>query len=251
MTTPQPAGVDSRDAWRRIRRVLTARPGGRQTGVAVLCGVLAFALVTQVHSTSAAGGGLASARPDDLLGISSDLAARADRLRAEIAALEASARRLSSATDQGAAALREVRARARALGILTGTVAARGPGIVLTITDPRASVSADLLLSAVEELRDAGAEVLQLNGVRIVAQTAFLPGPGGAVEVGGTVVSAPYRLAAIGQPRTLAGALGIPGGVLDAVAGRPGARAVVTQSPSLSVTALRAPQADRYARPAR
>jgi len=63
-------------------------------------------------------------------------------------------------------------------------------------------------------------------------------------------VHAPYRLIAIGDPRTLASALGIPGGVLDTVGSQPGAHATVATSPSLTVTALRRLTTPRYARPA-
>lgn len=242
MTTPD-------HPWRRIWAALVSRPSRGQLVAAVLCGLLGFGLVTQVHATSSTSG-LASARTDDLLGILSDLNARGDRLRAEIADLEASAQRLRSGTGQNRAALKAARDRANTLGILTGTVAAKGPGIVLTVTDPRGQVRAAVLLDAVEELRDAGAEALQLSGVRIVASTAITDASAGGLDVGGQHVSAPYRLAAIGGPSTLAGALGIPGGVLDTVDRRPGAHAVVTRSTHLTLTALQPLRTPRYARPA-
>jgi len=122
--------------------------------------------------------------------------------------------------------------------------------MVLTITDPHASVRADDLVDAVEELRDAGAEAMQLSGVRIVASTAIVDDPHGGVDVDGTSLRPPYRLVAIGDPKTLTSALSIPGGVVDTVAGRPGARAILTTSPSVSVTALRRLTTPRYARPA-
>jgi len=233
----------------RLRGALLSRPSRGRLIVAVLCGLLGFGLVTQVHATSATGG-LGSARTDDLIGILSDLNSRGDRLRAEIADLQASEQRLQSGTGRDQAALDEARARLNTLGILTGTVAARGPGIVLTVMDPRGRVGAAVLLDAVQELRDAGAEALQLSGVRIIASTAITDDPRGGLDVGGTRVTAPYRLAVIGGTDTLAQALAIPGGVLDTVDGRPGAHAVVTRSPHLTVTALQPLRQPRYARPA-
>ena len=235
--------------WQRLRAALLGRPTRSQLIVAVLCGLLGFGLVTQVHATSASGG-LGSARTDDLLGILSDLNSRGDRLRAEIADLQAREQRLSGGSGRDQAALQEARARLQTLGVLTGTLPASGPGIVLTITDPGGRVGAGVLLDAVEELRDAGAEALQLSGVRIIASTAILDAPGGGITVGGQRVSAPYRLAAIGGADTLAQALAIPGGVLDTVDGRANAHAVVTRSPHLTVTALQPLQRPRYARPA-
>jgi uncharacterized protein YlxW (UPF0749 family) len=235
--------------WRRLGAALVSRPSRAQLVVALLCGLLGFGLVTQVHATSSSGG-LAGARVDDLLGILSDLNSRGDRLRAEIADLERSEQQLRSGSGQNQAALREARKRVRTLGILTGTLAAKGPGIVLVVTDPRGTVRSAVLLDAVEELRDAGAEALQLSGVRVVASTAITEGRAG-IDVDGKRVRSPYRLAAIGDPGTLAGALDIPGGVLDTVDRRGGARATVTRSPHLTITALQPLQRPRYARPAR
>ena len=235
--------------WRRMWTALTSRPNRGQLVVALLCGLLGFGLVTQVHATSSTSG-LGSARVDDLLGILSDLNNRGDRLRAEISDLEASEQQLRSGTGQDRAALAAARDRADTLGILTGTLAAKGPGIVLTVTDPRGSVTSAVLLDAVEELRDAGAEALQLSGVRVVASTPLTDAAGGGIDVGDHRVRSPYRLAAIGDPSTLSGALAIPGGVLDTVDRRPGARAVVTRSTHLTITALQPLQRPRYARPA-
>jgi uncharacterized protein YlxW (UPF0749 family) len=247
--TPQPGPDDDRP-WRRMRVALLSRPSRAQLVVALLCGLLGFGLVTQVHATSSSAG-LGSARTNDLLGILSDLDNRGDRLRAEIADLQVSEQRLRSGSGRDRAALQAARDRADTLGILTGTLAAKGPGIVLTMTDPRGQVSAAVLLDAVEELRDAGAEALQLSGVRIVASTPITDNPAGGVDVGGRPVLPPYRLAAIGGTSTLAGALAIPGGVIDSVDRQPGAHAVVTRSVHPTITALQPLAPPRYARPAR
>ena len=240
----QPAATS---AWRRIATALRARPGRGQFVAAVLCGVLAFAVVAQAHTTSR--GGVTAARSQDLLTILADLQGRADRLRTQVSDLQVTKATLAGGTAGTSAALAEARRRAQTLGILTGTVAARGPGIVLTVTDPRGSVRADILLDAIEELRDAGAEAMQLSGVRVVASTALVDASGG-IAVDGTRIRAPYRLVAIGDPRTLSSALGIPGGVEDTVAAQAGAKATVTSSPSLVVSALRPLSTPRYARPA-
>jgi uncharacterized protein YlxW (UPF0749 family) len=242
------APADPVVGWRRVAQGLRARPGRGQLVAAVLCGVLAFAVVAQAHTTSDTSG-VTGARTQDLLTILADLQGRADRLRTQVADLQLTQARLAGGSAGTEAALQEARRRVQTLGILTGTVAARGPGAVLAITDPRGSVRADVLLDAIEELRDAGAEALQLAGVRVVASTSLVDAPGG-ISVDGTVVRAPYRLVAIGDPRTLTSALGIPGGVLDTVGAQPGAHATVTASPSVTVTALRPLTTPRYARPA-
>jgi len=150
-------------------------------------------------------------------------------------------------------ALEEARERTRVLGILAGTLAARGPGVELTISDVEGQVGADVLLDALQELRDAGAEAIELStvtgpAVRVVASTSLVDVEGG-VEVDGTRLVSPYRFRVIGESRTLAAALDIPGGVLDVLRQRK-AQAVVTQRPSVLISSLRAAPSPRYARPA-
>jgi hypothetical protein len=77
---------------------------------------------------------------------------------------------------------------------------------MVRITDPRGAVNAGLVLSAVQELRDAGAEAIQINDVRVVAASWFDDGSSGLV-VSGTKLRAPYTIYAIGDARTIAEAL--------------------------------------------
>ena len=71
-------------------------------------------------------------------------------------------------------------------------------------------------LDAVQELRDAGAEAISVDGERVVATTAIVDTPDG-ISVGGTVLSSPVEIRAIGDPDTLATGLSFPGGVLESV----------------------------------
>lgn len=260
-----PASLAPVPAWQRLGRALRPRLRRVDVSVAVLLALLGFAAAVQVRSAQD-DGLLASAREEDLVRILDDLSNREDRLRRELASLAAARDRLSSGSDQAQVALEQARRRTQVLGVLTGTVAARGPGIVLTLTDPEGALGADVLLDALEELRGAGAEAIQLEGpvlvgegeaappvVRVVASTAFVDaagdgdGTGGGVEVDGTLLRPPYRFTVLGDPGTLASAMAIPGGVED-VAERAGGQAVVTRSEDLAVTALRPLTTPRYAR---
>lgn len=247
-----------------LRRLLRPRLRRVDVAVAVLLGLLGFAAAVQVRSTDSETGVLASARQEDLVAILDDLSNRSARLRQELATLNQTRDRLTQGRDTQAAAVAEARRRSQVLGVLAGTLPARGPGIVLTLTDPRGELGPEVLLDALEELRDAGAEAVQIAGsadpdtpeggagpvVRVVAGTSFVEADQrGAVVVDGTVLRAPYRFSVIGDPATLAAALGIPGGVQDSVEQR-GGTAAVTRSETVRVTALRTLQRPRYARPA-
>ena len=81
--------------------------------------------------------------------------------------------RLRDAGTNGPAARAEAQSQADGLGILTGTVAATGPGVIVTITDPKHGLKAEDLLDVVEELRGAGAEAIQFGPVRVGMTSSF------------------------------------------------------------------------------
>ncbi len=230
----------------RLRAALRPRATRAQVLSGLLCTLLGLALVTQVREHSEAD--LASLRQSELIGLLDDTSERADRLQQEVRDLSATREELSSSSDQSEAARELARERLDVLGVLAGTVAATGPGIELTVTGGQ--VDADVLLAAVQELRDAGAEAIQVNDVRVVASTYFLdtaaPGGGPAVDVDGTLVQPPFSFRAIGSARTLASAMEFPGGVVATVSAR-GGGATVRQLDRVDVTALRPASEPAYA----
>lgn len=235
----------------RMRSALVPRATRAQLVAALLLGVLGFAAAVQVRSNQDAG--LSGLRQTDLVRILDDVSERAARLQAEARDLQRTRDSVSGGSASNSAALQAARERARVLGILAGTLPATGPGIELTISDAQGKVGSDVLLDALQELRDAGAEAIEVStvdgpAVRVVASTSLVDTEDG-VEVDGTALTSPYRLRVIGESRTLASALDIPGGVLDVVSQR-GAQGVVTQLDRVEITSLRATPSPRYARPA-
>ena len=218
-----------------------------RTVVAVLCALLGFAVVLQVQRT-AAGDNLETARPDDLVQILDGLQRREDDLNAEIAELQATLAKLQRSGASSEEALAEAQRQAEALGVLTGTARASGPGVTITIADPAGGVPPEVLLDALQELRNAGAEAFQVGSVRIGVDSAFA-GSAGAINVDGVPLKEPYKITAIGDPPTLAAALAIPGGVFDNVR-RSGGTMDVTQSDKVVIEALREPRKPQFARPA-
>jgi uncharacterized protein YlxW (UPF0749 family) len=236
------------EARRRLLRALRPRPTRGQLLAALLCAVLGFGLAVQarqIHSQ-----GLQSLRQADLVSLLNTVTDRSNRLEAETRTLQDLRDQLRSGTDRSAAAQAAARQRLDVLGVLAGTAAATGPGIRLSIRDPSDAVTAAILLDTLQELRDAGAEAVQVGSVRVVASTAFVDDPGGrGVRVDDSLVNPPYEFLAIGDSATLAAALGIPGGVLE-VLRQKGATGTVTQVDSLTVGALRRAPTAQYARPA-
>jgi len=215
--------------------------------IAILCLALGLGIATQVRRTHA-GDTLADQRPQDLVVLLDGMQQREAALRKEIADAEAALARLRASGDSSAAALAEAQRRADALAVLAGTAAAAGPGLEIELTDPQRGVAPADLLDAVQELRGAGAEAIQVGDVRIGVDSAFT-GSTGAIELDGVRLSVPLTILAIGDPPTMDAALNIPGGVVDTVE-RAGGGVRIAQRDRVHITALRTIRPPQYARPA-
>lgn len=223
-----------------------ARPRATRTNffASALAALLGFAIATQVTET--ADQGLEGLREEELVRILDDVTQNGDRLDDEIAELEANRDQLLSASGSQEA-LDAARDRRDALGILAGTVRATGPGITVSLDGDDQAVSAATLIDTMQELRDAGAEAMQVDDVRIVASSHFT-GTGGAISADGVPLTRPYTFTVIGDPQTLSSALEIPGGISESVRGR-GGRVSITQLESVSVDALHEVDDAEHARP--
>lgn len=221
----------------------------------LLCLMLGIAIVTQVRQTES-GDSLDTARPADLLVLLDSLQQREAALNTEVADLEGTLAALQASGSDDQAAIENARARLAALSILIGTVAATGPGVILTVDDTAPGVSPETMLDVINELRAAGAEAMEIRdprsgtggpAVRVGVDT-WVVGTAGALIVDGVTMSPPYSILAIGDPPTLAAAMNIPGGAMDSVE-RVGGTMTVQQADTVNVTALRQPKPRQYAQP--
>jgi uncharacterized protein YlxW (UPF0749 family) len=131
------------------------------------------------------------------------------RLRQEVAELDAQMASYRSATNQ--ARLQTMLDELERLKMLDGAVAVVGPGVQGTLDGP---VTVLDLHDLINELRNAGAEAIALNGRRIVASSVIAPMADGSIAVDGAVARPPNIFVAIGDPATLEAALLRPGGLL-------------------------------------
>jgi uncharacterized protein YlxW (UPF0749 family) len=219
--------------------------------IGLLLALLGFTMVMQLK-TNATDPTLASARQEDLVRILSDLTGQEQRLNQDIASLQESQRQLSSGVEGREAALEEARKRADGLGILAGTLPAQGTGLTIRFGAGAEPIEAASILDAVQELRGAGAEAMQISGdtggaVRIIASTFFTDAAGG-INVDGRMLTGPYTISVIGDPTTMRTALNIPGGVVEEVTGD-GGNVLVREPDAVEVSALHAPTTLEYARP--
>ena len=97
------------------------------------------------------------------------------------------------------------------LRMANGEVELTGPGITIFVDG---EVSVLELQDLVNELRNASAEAISMNGVRVVTRSAMIGDETGQVVIDRQLLSRPYRLEAIGDPDTLAPALQRKGGLI-------------------------------------
>ena len=247
-TSPEPPPAE--EPTGRDRLVASLRkPGGRgQITAGVLMLVLGFAAVVQVRSNTT-DAEYVGARQDELINLINSLSLASDRAENEIAELEETRNSLLNDTQARRTALERARQRADELGILAGTLPAVGPGIQVTIRDPDGAVGSNNLINGIQELRDAGAEAIEINNsVRVVAQTALRDAPNGGIVVDGETITAPYVIEAIGGPHNLASALDLRRGFTYEVE-RVGGEVGVARSDSVEIASVHEAPRSQYADP--
>ncbi|WP_420113833.1 DUF881 domain-containing protein [Pseudactinotalea sp.] len=212
-----------------------------QVLVAGLCLLLGFAIVTQVRQTQ--GDELAGMRQDELIRLLAEINQRNEALVAEADGLREDRAALLSGSD----ASRSAEDYLEVQQILAGTVPVEGPGVVVEITTTP-EVTAQDLVHMLEELRNAGAEAIELSGVRVVASSHVAQADDGTLSVDGTPLGEMHEWRVIGNADTIDAALDIPGGAHDSFAGA-GATFEVEKRPLVQITAIREVEPPEYATP--
>jgi uncharacterized protein YlxW (UPF0749 family) len=215
----------------------------------VLLALLGFAAVTQVKANDK-DDQFVGARQGDLIQYINNLSLASQRTETEIARLQQTRDSLKNDAESRRTAVERARQQANTLGILAGTLPAVGSGVRVTVTDQNGGVGSNQLLEGLQELRDAGAEAIELNNrVRVVAQTSLEDADGGVI-VDGQLLKAPYVIEAIGGAHTLATALDFKGGFNDEVEGPPvNAEVQTKESDRIEISTLVEPKAPKYAQP--
>jgi len=177
---------------------------------------------------------LSSAREDELVLILDDLVKQTDNLEKELVKQRQVLESLKNGSSEEAKAVAQ--RRLDQLIVLSGSAPVSGPGIQIRITGDLYSVSAFTLLDTVQELRDAGALAIEINGNRVVSNTYFLDAPDG-IKVSLKTVRSPYILNVIGDPATLETALKIPGGIVETIQTSDGA-VVINRSTNVDIDSI-------------
>ena len=184
-----------------------------QLTIAAVAFVLGLLVIVQLR-TQASGAAFAGLSSQELTVLVANLNDRNDELRGEVGTLERELATLTANTQRGEVSVDELRADLRRVRLYAGIDAATGPGIVITIRGP---VDGSGVEDLVNELRNAGAEAIAIESVRLVPGVVTM-GSAGAVTVDGVPLSDPFELSAIGAPDKLTGSLTRSGGIIAQLA---------------------------------
>lgn len=99
--------------------------------------------------------------------------------------------------------------------IYLGYYDVHGEGIVITLSDLDSPVDYQQLLELVNELKNAGAEAISINGQRIVSNSYISLINSSIILIDDVKTASPYEIKAIGDKKYLESALTIKGGYID------------------------------------
>lgn len=184
-------------------------PGGIAVAViALLLGVLA---VSQFRSQDVYSRSLQLETPASLTTLIANLSETNRLLREEIFDLRLRIERAEESVAGGEGNIVETEREIARLRVLSGETPVEGPGIRVIVSGP---FDERAMSDLVNELRNAGAEAIAVNGIRVRPGSWFASAPGEALTMDGRRLSAPWEVQAIGAPDVISVAITRTGGIV-------------------------------------
>lgn len=198
--------------------------------IALICMLLAFALTWQIRSVTASGGvsnSTAKARADQLQAQLDIEQEKNEALLNQLLQYKDELQAFSDEAEKAGGISSALSQRLEQAMILSGESAVHGPGISVRLSDSNLTNTTGVdenyyvihdedLLKVINELRNAGAEAIALNGERLTAQSEIRC-VGAMVNVNNNRYSAPYTITAIGNADELYNAMYMRQGVVDSL----------------------------------
>jgi uncharacterized protein YlxW (UPF0749 family) len=177
---------------------LNAR-GQRLVVVSLIAIGLGFLIVVQFRSQAAVARTLAAQDDTSVALLINDLNRANNQLIQQTVVLEEQQTQLHQALTSGGADSKALSKELTTLREVNGAVAVHGPGLEIRIQGPVMDFE---LQDALNNLRNAGAEAISLNGYRIISSTPVVS-RGDTLMIAGHVVSTPLVLRVIGDAEQL------------------------------------------------
>lgn len=213
--------------------------------VCLLCAVVGMAAIIQHKNIQSS---YASLSENELVRLLDETNQQMSLLENQKTQLSNQLESIQSAADQRAQLQKIENENKTTQDILAGTLPATGPGVRITIRQGSSHIDAGTLFNLIEELRNAGAEVIQVNNVRVVTSTYFENTHDG-VDCDGSELHSPYVFQAIGDQEALTNSINIAGGVGSRLRVQYGASVSIEKKDALKITKIRQPKKFTYAQP--
>lgn len=201
--------------------------------VAAVAGLLGILVVGQLRGQAGVPG-LSNLTVTELTQLIANLTAGNDQLRDEVGDLNSQEAKLKAAHDRGETTVGELTADLARIRAWAGLTAVSGQGIAITVNGP---IGGDGVEELLNELRNAGAEAIAVDGIRVVAGVVVAGSPG-QLSIVNSPLGDSFEIRAIGSPQILTGTLTRTGGVIAQVgATYPDARLGVTPVETMTLPA--------------
>lgn len=192
--------------------------------------------------------------------VSNKLGAQAEliSLHEQIDELRAQNTKLENLVAEGGRGTKELNNNLQSTKLMAGLTEVVGPGITVELNDSKKSIESFLdvgggvihdtdILKIVNELWNAGAEAVSVNGRRVGPRTNFRC-VGSTVLVDGVRIAPPIQIEAIGDQQTLLGAVNMPGGPLDEIRSSDPGMVLVNIVPEHRMPAFSGAMGSKYAK---
>lgn len=209
--------------------------------IAFVCLGLLLSMQFRVHKALV--NDLNSQNNETLAAIAKNLNTKYYQLIQEVWDLRTQLKLLEQSADKNKSVLEAMQREKEKLSIAIGSNSVEGPGIILTIPENDQNyLGYQDIIDIVNELWNAGAEAISVNGVRISNTTSIMPGDEfSATLINGKPITYPYVVMAIGEPAALDKGISIPFGIIDNLRAVYKIPLEIEQSEKISLPAASAP----------
>lgn len=185
------------------------RSGRNQLTLAAVATLLGVLIVVQLRAQGG-GSGLDNLSAAELTVLVANLNTRNDQLRTELASTQAELDGLVSAQQRGQTSVGQLQSDLTRVEAWAGLLPVSGPGVQVTVSG---SIDGSAVEDLLDELRNAGAEAIAVNAVRVVPGSVVAGAPG-SISIEDTALPGTFVVAAIGDSETLTGSLTRAGGII-------------------------------------
>lgn len=201
--------------------------------VAAVAGLLGILAVGQLRGQAGVPG-LSNLSVTELTQVIANVTARNDQLRDEVGDLTRQEAHLTETRNRGETTVGSLTGDLARIRAWAGLTAVQGQGIAITVNGP---IGGDGIEEILNELRNAGAEAIAVDGIRVVVGVVVAGGPG-ELSIENSPLGDAFEIRAIGSPQILTGTLTRTGGVIAQVGTTyPDARLSVVPVESMTLAA--------------